>query len=97
MPLAEHCIPDDAFDIENNNNHDKFNEFQVTIQQARINEEQYLRALKGMIFLNEAAESKHLSQYRMTNVTILKYSNLNHTVKVKYDVSFMFFFSNRYQ
>lgn len=91
-PLTSHCIPENFFDIEVNHNDDEFIEFEESVQQARKNEQQYVNAFEGMLYMNEAMESKHLSQYRLTNVKIIKNSRLDRTVKVKYDVGVMFLF-----
>lgn len=96
-PLPAHLIPEDFFDIEANNNNVKFSVFQESVQQVRTNEQQYINAFKGMLYMNETVESEHLLQYRLTNVKIIKYSSLNRMVKVKYDVSIMFFFLSYFE
>lgn len=89
-PLVAHCIPEDFFDIEANNNDEKFGVFKESVQQARTSVQQYVNAFKGMLYMSETVESKHLTHYRLTNVKIIKHSRLDQTVKVKYDVSVIF-------
>lgn len=45
-----------------------------------------------MLYLNEACELNQLSKYNLRDVKILKHSRIEHTVKVKYDVGFIFLF-----
>lgn len=55
-PVTTHCIPDEFFDIEANDNEEKFIEFRDSVQEARTNVLQYLCAFEGMIYMNETVD-----------------------------------------
>lgn len=88
-PLPIHHIPEDFYDIQIYGNDIKFNIFKQSIQLARTNEEQYVNAFKGMLFMTECIESKDLAQFNLKNTKILKHPRLNRVVKIKYDTDNM--------
>lgn len=90
-PLFEHCIPNNFWEIGANDNVEELSVFKKSIENPRTSEEQYTHAFKGMIFMNEAVEAKHISEFNLTNVKVFKDSRIKQTVKVKYDVSLSFF------
>lgn len=90
-PLLEHCVPENFWEIAANNNTEEFNLFKTSIENARTNEEQYIHAFKGMLYMNEVVETEQLSNYNLTKVKILVDSRINRTFKFKYDVSLFLF------
>lgn len=89
-PLVSHTIPDYIIETVLNDDRTKFDAFKEAVSESRTDATQYIQALKGMIFLSEAEESKHLKKYDQKKVQFQLHSKHDQVFKVEINVRFHF-------